>query len=274
MISWRTVLVWAIGLALIALTARLGFWQMDRAAQKTGLHEAVLKQKQLPVIDFIEFVATKIKSLPPDWRADLHRPIAVQGRWLAEQTVFLDNRQMNGRPGFFVITPLVLDGVRSPSGKPVAWLVQRGWVARDFLQRDRVPRVPTEPGSVTVSARIAPPPARLLDLGGAGQNPDSTSSNAIRQNLDIGLVASALNGFATVQGSSLLQIAPPVGESQVNDGLLREWAEPAAGVTKHHGYAAQWFGLSGLLAVLLLWFQVIAPRRKKSVAPPAPIASA
>jgi surfeit locus 1 family protein len=34
----------------------------------------------------------------------------LQGRWLPQHSVYLDNRQMKGKPGFYVLTPLVLDG--------------------------------------------------------------------------------------------------------------------------------------------------------------------
>jgi surfeit locus 1 family protein len=37
----------------------------------------------------------------------------------------------------------------------------------------------------------------------------------------------------------------------------------ASGVAKHHGYAFQWFGLSGLIALLYVWFQIVQPRRQK-----------
>ena len=46
------------------------------------------------------------------------------------------------------------------------------------------------------------------------------------------------------------------------DGLLRQWPEPASDVHKHYGYAFQWFGLSALVIVLYVWFQIIRPRRR------------
>ena len=30
-----------------------------------------------------------------------------------------------------------------------------------------------------------------------------------------------------------------------------------AGVDKHYGYAFQWFGLCGLIALLYVWFQIV-----------------
>ena len=47
-------------------------------------------------------------------------------------------------------------------------------------------------------------------------------------------------------------------------GLSREWPVITAKVQTHYGYAAQWFSLSALCAGLYLWFQWIAPRRKRN----------
>ena len=47
-----------------------------------------------------------------------------------------------------------------------------------------------------------------------------------------------------------------------SEGLLRDWPEAASGVEKNYGYAFQWWALSGLIAILYVWFQFIAPRRK------------
>jgi surfeit locus 1 family protein len=55
--------------------------------------------------------------------------------------VYLDNRQMNARQGFFVVTPLQL-----ATGDAV--LVQRGWMPRDLTDRSRLQPLPDQPGEV------------------------------------------------------------------------------------------------------------------------------
>jgi surfeit locus 1 family protein len=52
----------------------------------------------------------------------LHRPIQLEGEWIDKHTVYLDNRQMNARPGFYVLTPFKL--------KPLVlwwWCSAAGW---------------------------------------------------------------------------------------------------------------------------------------------------
>jgi surfeit locus 1 family protein len=152
---------------------------------------------------------------------------------------------MQGRPGFFVITPLLLaDGS--------AVLVQRGWLPRDFVDRSRVREVPTAAGEVLVQGRIAPPPARLFEFSGA-------DAGRIRQNLD-------LDAFGRETGLTLRPLSLLLAESSASagDGLQRNWPSPASGVAKNQGYAAQWFALSALILGLYVWFQLIQPYRRRA----------
>lgn len=231
-----TVLVAA--LLGVALTARLGVWQLDRAGQKLALREALATAEGQPPLD------------AAGWRSDaldsqLHRRLSVSGRWLPQHTVYLENRQMDGRPGFFVLTPLALAG-----GDAV--LVQRGWAPRDLLDRSRVPAAPLPDGPVTLHTRIAPPPARLASLGPEQPGP-------LRQNLDLAAHAQATG--LRLRGHTLLQLDDA---GSPGDGLRRDWPRPAVGVDKHHGYAFQWFGLAALITALYVWFQILRPRRAQA----------
>lgn len=236
---WRFWLVTLATALAMAVTASLGFWQLSRASQKEALQAATEAMKSLAPLGNAQ-VATLTSAT-----TQLHRPAQLQGRWLAQHSVYLDNRQMNGKPGFYVLTPLVLDG----SGAVV--IVQRGWLQRNFVDREQLPPVETPTDTVQVQGRIAPAPARLYEFKGAGP---AAGSSAIRQNLDL----------AAFGAESRLVLLPftVVQTGEASQGLLREWPEPASGTGKHYGYAFQWFGLSGLLGVLYVWFQFIAPRRK------------
>jgi len=218
----------------------LGAWQLSRAAQKNAIHAAQLQQRSMPALVGRELAAVG----KPD--AVAWRPVRLQGRWLAGQTVFLDNRQMHGRPGFDVLTPLRIDGTDA------AVVVQRGWVQRNFLDRTKLPPVETPDGLVEVNGLIAPPPPKLYAFAAAESGP-------IRQNLDLEEFR-ARTGLPLLTGLSVQQAGP------ASEGLLRDWTQPASGVEKHYGYAFQWFALSALIAILYVWFQFIAPRRKVPLA--------
>lgn len=226
----RFWLVTVAALAALAATAALGRWQLDRAAGKEALQAAIDERAQLPVL--------AAGSLAGAVDADvlLHRSVEAVGQWVAERTVFLDNRQMHGRPGFFVLTPLRLQGSET------SVLVQRGWVPRNFEDRTRVPRIDTPAGTVRVQGRIAPAPGKLYEMGQSGTGP-------IRQNLD--LAQFRLETGLALAGMSIQQ----TGAS--TDGLARDWPAINTGVDKHYGYAFQWFGLSALIAALYVWFQIV-----------------
>ncbi len=246
---------WVVLVAAVltaGVTARLGVWQLDRAAQKTALQASLDARRHLPELMSAE--------LPGDARAladVLHRRIRLQGVWVPEHTVYLENRQMQGRPGFFAVTPLALsDGT--------AVLVQRGWLPRDLRDRTRVQAPALPAGRVELSARIAPPPARLYDFDAAAEGP-------IRQNLDV--TAFALETRLKLRPLSVLELdEAPVDTRQAPnpDRLLRDWPYPAADVHKHHGYAFQWFALSALTVGLYIWFQILRPRRHAARSRPTP----
>jgi surfeit locus 1 family protein len=225
----RWLLLTAAALLGVVVTASLGRWQLSRAEQKLALQAAMDGQQSKFVVD-----AAALRSAL-DVTPLVHQRALLKGTWVPERTVFLDNRQMNARVGFFVMTPLQLDG-----GGTI--LVQRGWVPRHFDNRTALPAVITPVGNVQVEGHIAPPPSKLYE-------PGSPSVGPIRQNVD-------LVQFAAESGLALL----PVTLQQTgaaSEGVLREWPAVNRGVDKHYGYAFQWFGLSALIAGLYLWFQII-----------------
>ncbi|HUG23815.1 SURF1 family protein [Piscinibacter sp.] len=233
----RALTVLLATLVSVAATARLGLWQLDRAAQKQALQHALDERGARPLLAQAELAETADAAA-----AQHYRRIRLQGWWVNDRTVFLDNRQMNARPGFFVVTPLQL--ARSDR----AVLVQRGWVPRDAADRTRLPPVRTPSGEVEVVGHIAPPPARLYEFADA-------ATGAIRQNLD--LTAFARETGLRLAPLSVVQDAVPVGP---DDGLMRQWPRPAVDVHKHYGYAFQWFALCALMAGLYVWFQLVRPR--------------
>ena len=230
---------WVLTTAAIlvaALTFSLGQWQLRRAAQKQNLQLAIEAQSKQFILNAQDLTLEKNNL------ALVHRRATLKGIWRAEHTVFLDNRQMNGKPGFIAITPLVLDG----TGQII--LVQRGWALRNFSDRTKLPDIQTPVGLVSVLGRIAPPPSKLYEFKGA-------ESGRIRQNIDISAFSREI--ALPLMPVSMIQIGP------ANEGLLRDWAAPNVGIDKHYGYAFQWFGLCALMVGLYVWFQIINPWRVK-----------
>lgn len=231
-------LILLLALAATALTARLGVWQLGRAQQKLALQAQIDSRSQQPPLP-----AAALARDPAEALAQHYRRVALTGRWLARHTVYLDNRPMDGRTGFVVVTPLEL----APGDVVV---VQRGWVPRDMQDRTRLVPVHTPAGEVRVDGRLAPPPSALLSLGQA-------EPGVIRQNLDLAEygreIGVALRPLSVQQLDEAADAAGP---------LKRQWPMPAVNVATNYGYAFQWFALSALIATLYVWFQVLRPRRR------------
>jgi surfeit locus 1 family protein len=238
---------WVVSLAAlltVALTFSLGQWQLRRAAQKQALQASLDQKSQVAALGNAGLAGLAVLN-PPALAALSERRVDITGQWQAAQTVYLDNRPMNGRPGFWVMTPLQL------SGTDKVVLVQRGWIPRDFVDRSRLAPVETSSQEVRLQGRMAPAPAKLYAFKGA-------DTGLIRQNLDIGVLA-AETGLPLLP-VLVLQTGP------ASEGLQREWAAPNTGIDKHHGYAFQWFGLSALVLGLYVWFQWVVPLRRRSKA--------
>jgi len=262
-------IILAAALFGVALTTSLGLWQMRRAAYKEGLAAELVERAQRGLVQGSMLRALTRSSGAsnehrderggrdrPEW---LGRQAQIDGRWRHEYTVFLENRlmQVAGSPrvGFYVLTPLQVEG-----GDDLIW-VQRGWVQRDFQDRARLPGLPELRERVTVHGRLIEQASRAYEMsqvkaapaGVADQGSPDPRAGRIWQNLPSAWLTSA-----HVLPMVLLQTQPEAAE----DGLLRNWPVPDAGVAKHHAYAFQWFALSALLVILYVWFQLIAPRRR------------
>jgi surfeit locus 1 family protein len=236
-LSLRDLIVLLAALAGALATARLGLWQLDRAAQKTALHDAMRARAALPPLD-----AAQLARSAAEAAEQLHRRVVLEGRWQASRSVYLDNRPMQGQPGFFVVTPLLL-------AEGDAVLVQRGWIARDVHERTRLAPVATPDGVVRIEGLVAAGLARLYEF-------DAAASGPIRQNLDVAAYAREIG--LPLRPLAVLQI-----DGITADGLRRQWQPEVPDVSKHHGYALQWFALSALITGLYVWFQLIHPRLRR-----------
>lgn len=199
---------------MVLLTFSLGMWQLDRASQKEKFSLSLVNAQ----------------------------PIRLSGAWDASKTVYVDNRQMNAKQGFFVVTPLLTSSTDYV-------LVQRGWIGRDFMDRKKLQTIETPAGEVTIEVRQMADPKQPALF-----SKEAASEHPIVASIDLAALSNALPSKAY---KGMVQ---QVGAT--SEGLKRDWYEPASGVEKHYGYAFQWFAMSGVLAGLYLWFQWIKPKLK------------
>ena len=231
-----------LGLTLLvtALTTRLGFWQLGREEQKEQMYAQVLAQAQREPLRTADFVQTHLPA--QDWE----RPVALEGEWLPQWTVYLENRSMNGRPGYWVFTPLRLAAQR-------VVLVQRGWVPRPVSAGHSLPSIETPQGHVHIAGRWVAPPSQMMEL--ANSNTQALPAQgfvALRQNITM---------QALSQETGLDFVANVLQTGEASEGLLRDWPTQLPGADKNRAYALQWFALALLCVGLFAWFQIIQKLR-------------
>ena len=205
----------------------LGNWQARRAEEKRALGQQFDQALRLPPI-----------ALAPgtDNASLIHRHVAARGRFVAEHTVFLDNKLRGGRAGYEVVTPLRLAGTDGHV------LVDRGWIAA-LSSRASLPEVSTPRADVEIAGIALDRLPHALETGAAPRG-------SVRQTLDIG-------AFAAETGLRLERIVIEQ-RSESHDGLARDWPRPDFGVEKHESYALQWYSFAALAIILLI---VLSTRR-------------
>lgn len=218
--------------AALMLTLNLGNWQMRRADEKLAL-QALADERAGAAPVAIGVAAVDAAALE-------RRRVVLRGEWLPAKAVFLDNRQRRGVVGYHLLMPLRIEG----GARHV--LVNRGWIAAG-RSRDELPAVTTPAGEALVAGEARGALPRYLDMGrGAPAGP-------VWQNL-------SLDDYRAWSGLDLQPLVV-LQTNEAGDGLVREWDRPDFGVDRHRGYAAQWYGLAALVAVL---FVVLTLRRGKA----------
>jgi surfeit locus 1 family protein len=153
-IVFRISLLPAIAfIGLLPILVALGFWQLDRAEAKTALLEL---QEQRMEAETLELTGQN-GSAPEDLR---YRHAEATGQYDGAHQFLIDNQVLNGRAGYFVLTPLKI------RGSATALLVNRGWVPAN-ADRTLLPDVAIAPQTVTVSGRINHFPVVGIKLAGS-----------------------------------------------------------------------------------------------------------
>jgi cytochrome oxidase assembly protein ShyY1 len=138
--------------------------------------------------------------------------------------------------------PLEIADTKGGSGRYV--LVNRGWVA-GLPDRSRLPEVTTPGATVQITGLAVVPGRRFLELS------TNVAEGKVWQNLTLERYRQAFP----------IPLQPVViqQESELADGLVREWDPPDLGINKHYGYAFQWLALA---ATVLVFYLVTHVRRR------------
>ncbi|MGW7685916.1 SURF1 family cytochrome oxidase biogenesis protein [Kribbella sp. NPDC054772] len=231
----------ALGVLLLAaVCVQLGRWQFHRLDERKARNEVTRSNLAAAPAPIDQIVG------PQGVVGDQHawRTAVVKGRYDASKQVILKYRNVQDKPGFEIVTPLIL-----ADGKAV--LVDRGFLARQSseLMPTHVPAVPT--GEVTVTGRL-----QRSERGGHtnGGTPDDGTARLI-------------NGpdFAKVLGLNLYDGYLTVDKQEpANDAAFSGFPGPEIDDGPHFFYALQWFFFALLAIGGLVYFSRQEARVGKS----------
>ena len=235
---------WELSFALVPAAATvvavlvcgaLGYWQLDRAAQKRSLAASYRERAAAPPLD-LNAALSPCASVDANWRR-----VVVEGRWAPEHQVLLDNSVVRGQVGYQVYSLLLL------TGSSYGVLVDRGWVPAPAY-RETAPNVDLAAAPAVVHGIAAPVP--FSGLGLAGDVDASLGKGLLRvERVDLGVIAGTL-GVNLLQCTIRLDPAAPAG-------YLRVWpAANALNPARHTAYAWQWFAFAAIAVALYLLLHV------------------
>ena len=224
--DWKLTLLTAV---LLPLLLSLGVWQLRRAQEKLELQEQyAARQGEAPIA---------LEQLNP--ADDLqYRQVTLTGRYENARSFLLDNRIHQGRAGYDLITPLVID-------TNTVVFVNRGWLPQGAT-REQLPEPDAIEGPVTLHGSVYVPVGTQLVLGAV--MPTDGWPRVI-QTLDTRAMG-AEAGFRMMDvfpySVRLAEGAPGV--------LVRDWPVISMTPERHQGYAVQWFAMAIMLLGLYLFY--------------------
>jgi len=231
----------ALAILCLALFSGLGFWQLDRAAQKRRLQAEYEQRTQEPA------VVLEGREVLDELR---FRQGRASGYYDAAHEILLDNRVHQGQAGYHVLTPLRLEN------SDRAILVDRGWVPMGQSRQD-LPVIDTPATRLEVQGTLERPPGRPLALG--ADTPATVDGGKVWLFLD-------LDYFAREAGYKPAAYVLALAPAQPH-GFVRERTRFDARVGMHIGYAIHWFAFAVatlVLYVYLGWRRTVSKSKQES----------
>jgi surfeit locus 1 family protein len=230
----RRVTIVAIATIVAAVCIALGFWQLQRLADRRALNSEIRAARSAS--------PTTVRTADDIRVLSAFRPVVVEGTYDLEGEVLLYGRSLDGEPGHFVVTPLALD-----DGSGV--LVLRGWVP---FSLDSAPVVEAAPADrdVVVEGWLVAPESR------GRSRPDR---DGIVRTLDISGIGDRLPFDLAPFAVQLRAQDPPNGELPVPVPL------PDLSEGPHLSYAIQWFCFA---AVAVAGAAILVRRERPPTAAP------
>lgn len=223
--NWKISAFFAL---FFPLMIGLGFWQLDREAQKQVMLEQQTRQQQQD--------PAPLGGI--DWQAGdalSFLPVEATGRYIEERSFLLDNRLRDSQVGYEVLTPFETgDGTV---------LVNRGWLPLGE-SRQQLPAIPEVTGEQTITGHLHVPDGQTLLL--------SDQADPLGDRWPRRIQRVELSRISELVGQDLFPHTLRL-EAGAPGALVTDWTAETIRPATHRGYAVQWFTMAAALLILFLY---------------------
>ena len=215
--------MWAVGVTLLLLgvTVWMGRWQWHKAEIKAARMQQYVRALHAP--------AQRVS--PHDTQVPNYTRLIATGTWDVKRAVFLDNKPYQGRPGYYLIMPLVL-----ASGERL--LVNRGWVSQ--AAQAQVPLAAL--GGATTVTGFSEVMVSHKTLSA------DNIAGVIWQNLTPALYTAHFNVPVLPYTLKQQGVASPADAVP----FIRDWPVPDEGRMTNVGYTFQWAAIGLMVCVIFM----------------------
>ncbi|HTM64638.1 MAG TPA: SURF1 family protein [Gammaproteobacteria bacterium] len=221
--NWKLSL---LSMVFIVLFTSLGFWQLNRAHEKTEILNNYESRAKIGPL------SSKDLKTPNDWR---FYQVKLVGKFDDSHTILLDNKIFNGKIGYEVYTPFTAQGMDSPI------LVDRGFIPMG-VSREALPAIPkTAKGTVTIQGMLNTPPT-YVSLGSSMSDGPKIEWPLRVEYIHLPQISKLLKDSFYPYIISLNPESP--------SALQVKWQIVNIDPNKHKGYAVQWFALALTLLII------------------------
>ncbi|GGX02634.1 SURF1 family protein [Streptomyces noursei] len=243
LLTRQWVILTLLGLVLIPVMIKLGFWQYHRHQHKVAQNAQIEHNVHATPVPVTELAAVG-RTLP---HGDMWRQVTATGSYDTAHEVVVRQRTAADEQsiGYYVLTPLVL-------GNGDAVLVNRGWIAagNDLTKFPQVPAAPK--GTVTVTGRM------MADETTAASGIKDTRGLPPRQVMLINSTEQAKRVGRPMLGGYIEQTAP-------KSDTPEQVPEPDySSIGPHMAYAIQWWLFAA--AVPVGWVVLVRRERRDRLA--------